>query len=171
MASRTRNLFQLMSLSLTTPAAALPPPPDAAKHPHRVEAPHGAVREDPYYWLRDDKRKDKAVLGYLEAENAYADAVMAPLRPLEETLYSEIVGRIKQDDDSVPYRERGWWYSTRYRTGQDNPVYLRAKAAADGSRSDEEQVLLDVEAMAQGKRYFKVDAWEVSPDNRLLAWA
>ena len=171
MASRTRNLFLLMSLSLTTPAAALPPPPDAAKHPHRVEAPHGAVREDPYYWLRDDKRKDKAVLGYLEAENAYADAVMAPLRPLEDALYAEIVGRIKQDDDSVPYRERGWWYSTRYRTGQDNPVYLRAKAAADGSRSDEEQVLLDVEAMAQGKRYFKVDAWEVSPDNRLLAWA
>ena len=171
MASRPRLFFLLMSLSPTLHAAALPPPPDAAKIPHQVVAPHGAVRQDDYYWLRDDKRKDKAVLAYLHAENAYADAVMAPLKPLEDTLYAEIVGRIKQDDDSVPYRERGWWYSTRYRTGQDYPVYLRAKAAADGSRSDEEQVLLDVEAMAKGKDYFKVDAWEISPDNRLLAWA
>ena len=161
----------LMTLSLSTHAAALPPPPDAAPKPHQVKAPHGAVRRDEYYWLRDDKRKDKAVLGYLRAENAYADAVLAPLKPLEDTVYAEIVGRIQQDDDSVPYRERGWWYSTRYRSGQDYPVYLRAKAAADGSRGNEEQVLLDVEAMAKGKAYFKVDAWDVSQDNRLLAWA
>ena len=160
-----------MSLSSTLHAAELPLPPDAAKIAHQVVAPHGAVRQDDYYWLRDDKRKDKAVLAYLRAENAYADAVMAPLEPLEDTLYAEIVGRIKQDDDSVPYRERGWWYYSRFSSGQDYPVYLRAKAAADGSRGDEEQVLLDVEAMAKGKDYFKVDAWEISPDNRLLAWA
>ena len=171
MASRPRLLFLLMSLSSTLHAAELPLPPDAAKIAHQVVAPHGAARQDEYYWLRDDKRKDKAVLAYLREENAYADAVMAPLKPLEDTLYAEIVGRIKQDDDSVPYRERGWWYYSRFSSGQDYPVYLRAKAAADGSRGDEEQVLLDVEAMAKGKDYFKVDAWEISPDNRLLAWA
>ena len=164
-------LLLLMTLSQITQATELPSPPDAAKKPRQVKAPHGAVREDAYYWLRDDKRKDKAVLAYLREENAYADAVMAPLKPLEDTLYAEIVGRIKQDDDSVPYRERGWWYYSRFSSGQDYPVYLRAKAAADGSRSDEEQVLLDVEAMARGKDYFKVDAWEISQDNRLLAWA
>lgn len=161
----------LMTLSVSTPAADLPAPPDAAKHPHQVKAPHGAVREDDYYWLRDDKRKDKAVLGYLKAENAYADRVMAPLKPLEDALYGEIVGRIQQDDDSVPYRERGWWYYSRFTSGQDYPVYLRAKAAADGSRGTDEQVLLDVNAMAKGKDYFSVGDWEISQDNRLLAWA
>ncbi|MFY0104283.1 hypothetical protein ABTP95_20910, partial [Acinetobacter baumannii] len=84
-----------------------PTPPDAAKKPHVVRAPHGAERQDEYYWLRDDSRKNPEMLAYLKAENAYADAVMARLKPIENRLYDEIVGRIKQDDSSVPYRERG----------------------------------------------------------------
>ena len=98
---------------MTSPLYAAPPttntltPPDAAKQSHEVKAPHGAARNDEYYWMRDDARKDQAMLAYLQAENAYTDAVMAPLKPLQETLYREIVGRIKQDDSSVPYRERG----------------------------------------------------------------
>ena len=91
-----------------------PQPPDAAKKPHSVVAPHGAKREDEYYWLRDDARKNPEMLDYLTAENAYTDTVMKPLAPLQEALYTEIVGRIKQDDSSVPYRERGWWYYTRF---------------------------------------------------------
>src|SRR3546814_7481840 len=98
-------------LMTNLPAAAqAPTPPDVARKAHVVETPFGATRDDDYYWLRDDDRKDKAMLAYLEAENAYADAVMAPLKPLQDRLYEEIVARIKQDDSSVPVRERGWWY-------------------------------------------------------------
>ncbi|MDI9238493.1 S9 family peptidase [Lysobacter sp. LF1] len=157
----------LMSTSATTLAAHAATPPDAAKKPHAVKAPHGAQRNDEYYWLRDDKRENKEMLAYLNAENAYADAVMAPLKPLENTLYEEIVGRIKQDDSSVPYRERGHWYYSRFETGQDYPVYARRAGTMDAA----EQVLLDVNVMAKGKDYFNVGDWEVSQDNKLLAWA
>ncbi len=157
----------LMTTTLNVPAADLPAPPDAAKKPYTVKAPHGAQRSDEYYWLRDDKRKNPEMLAYLNAENAYVDAVMKPLKPLEDKLYGEIVGRIKQDDSSVPYRERGYWYYTRFETGQDYPIHARRK----GSMEDAEQVLLDVNAMAKGKDYFSVGAMEVTPDNQILAWA
>lgn len=157
----------LMTTTLNAPAAGLPAPPVAAQQPHTVKAPHGAQRQDEYYWLRDDKRKNPRMLAYLNAENAYADAVMKPLKPLEDALYGEIVGRIKQDDSSVPYRERGYWYYTRYETGQDYPIHARRKGDMDAA----EQVLLDVNLMAKGKDYFSVGAMEVSQDNRILAWA
>ncbi len=171
MSLRLLPIALLMTLPLSSPATTLPPPPDAAQKPHRVEAPHGAVRNDEYYWLRDDKREDKAMLDYLNAENTYTDAVMAPLKPLQETLYNEIVGRIKQDDDSVPYRERGWWYFSRFQAGNDYPVYLRAKAAADGSQGKDDQVLLDVNVLAKDKNYYNVGDMAVSQDNTLLAYA
>ncbi|HEU4773883.1 MAG TPA: prolyl oligopeptidase family serine peptidase, partial [Lysobacter sp.] len=152
--------------SAPSPAASITPP-DVEKRPHTVTAPHGAQRQDEYYWLRDDTRQAPAMLAYLNAENAYVDAVMAPLKAVEDTLYEEIVGRIKQDDSSVPYRQRGWWYYTRFETGQDYPVHARRHGSMDAA----EQVLLDVNAMAEGKDYFSVGDWEVSQDNRLLAWA
>jgi oligopeptidase B len=158
----------LASLMTTTATAATPPvPPDAAKHPHVVKAPFGATRNDDYYWLRDDKRENKDMLAYLQAENAYADQLLAPLKPLEDTLYKEIVGRIKQDDSSVPARERGYWYYSRFETGQDYPIHARRK----GSMEAAEEILLDVNAMAAGKGYFSVGSMEVSQDNQLLAWA
>ncbi|NUS60191.1 MAG: S9 family peptidase [Lysobacter sp.] len=148
-------------------AADLPQPPDVAKKPHVVKAPHGAERNDEYYWLRDDTRKNKDMLAYLDAENAYADAFMARLKPLKEKVYGEIVGRIKQDDASVPYHERGYWYYTRFETGKDYPIHARRK----GTMEAPEEILLDVNAMAEGKGYFSVGDWEVSQDNTLLAWA
>ncbi len=118
----------------TTATAATPPvPPDAAKHPHVVKAPFGATRNDDYYWLRDDKRGNKDMLAYLQAENAYADQLLAPLKPLEDTLYKEIVGRIKQDDSSVPARERGYWYYSRFETGQDYPIHARRKGSMEAA--------------------------------------
>ena len=164
------------------PAPELPAPPDVARKPHVVAAPFGATRDDPYYWLRDDERKAPEMLAYLNAENAYADQVMAPLQPLQEALYGEIVGRIKQDDSSVPYRERGWWYYSRFQAGQDYPIYARRRdgegvdavsiqAANDAGNFEGEQVLLDVNTMAADKDYFSVGDWAVSQDNRLLAWA
>ncbi len=154
-------------MTTTAHAADLPPPPDVAKKPYVVKAPHGAERSDEYYWLRDDTRKNPDMLAYLNAENAYVDAWMAPLKPLQDKLYEEIVGRIKQDDSSVPFRERGYWYYTRFETGQDYPIHARRKGEMDGA----EEVLLDVNVMAKGKDYFSVGAREVSQDNTLLAWA
>ncbi|RNF82853.1 S9 family peptidase [Lysobacter psychrotolerans] len=160
-----------MTLSSQIPATAADAvtatPPDAAKKPHVVRAPHGAHRNDEYYWLRDDTRKNPEMLAYLEAENAFVDAKMAPLKPLEDRVYDEIVGRIKQDDSSVPYRERGWWYYSRFETGQDYPIYARR----EGSMESAEQVMLDINAMAAGKDYFSVGDWAVTQDNRVLAWA
>lgn len=158
----------LMSTSIpSTLAATQATPPDVAKKPHVVTAPFGAQRQDEYYWLRDDTRTNPQMLDYLKAENAYADAVLAPLKPLQDTLYKEIVARIKQDDASVPYRERGYWYYTRFETGKDYPVHARRK----GSMEAPEEVMLDVNALADGKGYYSVGTWEVSQDNRLLAYA
>ncbi|MDR1075701.1 MAG: S9 family peptidase [Xanthomonadaceae bacterium] len=160
-------LVLAMGMPMTSAASRLPTPPDIARKPHAVTAPFGASRDDMYYWLRDDERKDPAMLAYLRAENAYADAVLEPLRPLQEKLYQEIVGRIKQDDSSVPYRERGWWYYTRYEIGQDYPVHVRR----EGDMQAPERVLLDLNELAGGKEFYGIDDWAVSQDNRLLAYA
>lgn len=143
-----------------------PEPPRAAKRPHEVKAP-GGTRTDEYYWLRDDTRKNPEMLAHLAAENAYADAVLAANKPLKEALYKEIVGRVKQDDASVPYRERGYWYYTRFEAGKDYPILARRK----GEMTAPEEILLEQNAMAQGKGYFNVGEAVVSQDNRLLAWA
>ncbi|QQV78768.1 S9 family peptidase [Sphingomonas aliaeris] len=140
--------------------------PVAAKKPYKVTSPNG-TRDDEYYWLRDDTRKNPEMLAALNAENAYADAVLAPTKALQDTLYKEVVGRIKQDDSSVPYKERGYYYYSRFDTGADYPVTARRK----GSVSAPEEVLLDQAKMAVGKGFFSVGSSTVSPDNSLLAWA
>ena len=83
-------------------------PPTVAQKPYTVKGPHD--RNDPYYWLRDDTRKNPDMLAYLKAENAYADAMLAPTKPVQDALFKEIVGHIKQDDTSVPWRKRGYYY-------------------------------------------------------------
>ena len=147
-------------------AADSPKPPVAETRPHEVKAPHGAVRQDEYYWLRDDARKDPQMLAYLQAENAYADAMLAPLAALKEQLYGELVGRIKQDDASVPFLENGYWYYTRFEEGREYPILARRK----GSMEAPEEVLLDVNTLAEGQGFFQIARSEVSPDNRLMAY-
>nr|WP_162140754.1 S9 family peptidase [Arenimonas oryziterrae] len=144
----------------------MPTPPTVAKKPHAVVAP-GGTRQDEYYWLRDDTRKNAEMLAYLKAENAYADALLAPTKPLQDTLYAEITGRIKQDDASVPYRERGYWYYRRYETGKDYPIDARRA----GTMEAPEEILFDQNAMAAGKGFFQIGDSEVSQDNKLIAWA
>ena len=133
--------------------------------PHRVASPHGD-REDPFYWLRDDTRSDAEMLGYLRAENEYTDAKLAPVKPLIDQLYEEIVARIKQDDSSVPVRYRGYWYAVRYATGQEYPIVVRRADAPDAA----EVTLLDGNALASGQPFFQLGGYEISPDNRLLAY-
>lgn len=179
----TLLLALALMTTITHAAESSPPtPPDVAKKPHVVKAPFGAERNDEYYWLRDDKRENPQMLAYLKAENAYTDQVVAPLEPIEDAIYDEIVGRIKQDDASVPYRERGWWYYSRFETGQDYPVHARRKdgAGVDAAsilKANEagdfagEDVLLDVNALARDKDYYSVANYEVTQDNGTLAYA
>jgi oligopeptidase B len=161
----------VLGLFALLPAIAIaqgaPTPPVVAKRPYEVKGPGGIARQDEYYWLRDDTRKNPELLGYLKAENAYADAMLAPLKPLQDKLYQEFVGRIKQDDASVPYRERGYLYYTRFEAGQDYPIVARRK----GAMSAPEQVLLDEPAMAKGKGFFQIGSYVPSQDDRLLAYA
>jgi oligopeptidase B len=142
-----------------------PVPPIAATRPHVIESPHGS-RTDEYYWLRDDDRASPDVIGYLEAENAYKAAMTEHTRALEDRVYEEIVGRIKQDDSTVPYRLRGHWYYTRFETGQEYPIYARKAGTLDSP----EQVMLDVNRMAEGHGFFQVGSLDVAPDNNLLAY-
>ena len=174
-------LLTALAFAMTANASDLPTPPDVEKKPHVVKAPHGAERRDEYYWLRDDKREDKAMLDYLNAENAYADALLASLKPVQDQLYDEIVARIKQDDASVPYRERGWWYYSRFEQGKDYPIHARRRdgAGVDALSIQEanaagdfaaEQLLFDVNAMAAGKDYYAVGGRTVSQDNRMVVY-
>jgi oligopeptidase B len=140
-------------------------PPIAAARPRAVVSPHG-TRMDDYYWLRDDTRTDQDVIAYLEAENAYTAAMLAHVKPLEDRIYGEIVARIKQDDSSVPYRKRGFWYYTRYEEGGEYPIYARRKESLE---SDEE-VMLDGNALAAGSEFFEIGSIAVAPGNRLIAY-
>ena len=143
-----------------------PQPPMAAVRPHELHTAHGN-RVDNYYWLRDDSRTQPEVLDYLAAENAYKDAMFGHAKGLEDRLFEEIIARLKQDDATVPARSRGYWYYTRYETGQEYPIYARKPGSVEAS----EEVLLDGNRLATGKEFFQIGNYVVSPDNRLLAWA
>jgi oligopeptidase B len=142
------------------------PPPVAERRAFEVISPNGPRRDD-YYWLRDDKRQSKDVLGYLEAENAYRDAYMASSTGLEQKLYDELIARLKPDDASVPFLDKGFLYYTRFVPGLDYAVYARRK----GTMTAAEEVLLDGNAMAKGHDFFQIGGIEVSPDGKLLAYS
>jgi oligopeptidase B len=150
------------SATMTNPE---PAPPVAALLPHAVVSPHG-IRQDEYYWLRDDTRSNPEVIGYLEAENAYKEAMTAHTNVLEDRIYEEIVARIKQDDSTVPYRKRGYWYYTRFETGREYPIYARKAGSLDAP----EQVMLDTNQLAEGHDFYQVGAMAVARNNRLLAY-
>jgi len=140
------------------------PEPVAEKRPQRLEA-HGEVRIDDYYWMRE--RDNPAVIAYLEAENAYTEAVMAHTAGLQEKLFTEITGRIKQDDDTVPYLDGGYWYYQRYEQGDEYPRYCRRR----GSLEAPEEVILDANALAAGHEFFSMWLVDVSEDGRTVAYA
>jgi oligopeptidase B len=142
-------------------------PPVAKVVPHQLPSPHGPPRNDPYFWMRDDTRTNKDVLAYLDAENAYAKQVLAPSAKLAETLFNEIRSRVKEDDAGIPTLDNGYWYYTRFETGKQHPIYCRRKGAMKAA----EQVMLDGNALAQGHDFYRIGAFDVSRDGRLLAYA
>jgi oligopeptidase B len=139
-------------------------PPIAARRPRVLEA-HGDQRVDPYYWLRE--KDNPEVIAYLEAENSYADAVMAPTVPLQDKLYREIVGRIQETDTSAPTFYKGWWTYTRTVEGLDYEIYCRRRGAMEAP----EEVVLDGNELAKGHAYFDLGYVERSRDENLLAYA
>lgn len=141
-------------------------PPKANKVPH-VMTNHGDTRTDNYYWLRDDSRKDPNVLDYLNAENAYTESVMKEGKALEETLFNEMVSRMAQNDESVPYIYNGYTYRTIYQEGKDFPIYQRKPVNSEG----EWEVLVDGNERAKGNEFYQLGDLTISPDNKRIAIA
>ena len=148
----------------TSPAAPALTPPIAAVRPHRFDE-FGTVRIDQYYWLKD--RSNPEVIKYLEDENAYTKAVMAHTEALQGRLYDELKGRVLQNDQSVPFREGNYFYYTRLVEGKNYPIYARKR----GSVSAPEEIMIDANALAEGKATFLIRGWDVSSGEDLLAFA
>jgi oligopeptidase B len=170
--SRIR-LFSLLSVMLVVASvcvlaaddnsSSLPAPPVAKKVPKTTEI-NGRVLVDNYYWLRDKQNPD--VAAYLQAENAYTDAVMKPTESLQKKLYDEMLSRIKETDVEVPYKEGGYFYYTRTEAGKQYSIYCRKK----GSLEAPEELLLDVNELAKGQKFMSVRDFAVSDDGNLLAY-
>jgi len=143
---------------------ALPAPPIARRQPHVSEL-HGERRVDEYFWLRE--KESLEVRAYLEAENAYADAVLAPTLPLQEKLYQEMVARLKQTDVTVPARQGNYFYLRRTEEGKQYHIWCRRAGSEDGP----EEVLLDGNRLAEGHEFFALGFYDVSDDGNLLAYA
>lgn len=139
-------------------------PPRARQIEHQTTL-HGETLSDPFHWLRN--RDDPEVLAYLEAENSYTQATMRSTAALQEQLYAELRGRIKEHDETAPVRRGEWEYFSRTETGQEYPVFVRRPPGGD----QPEQVLLDQNALAEGHDFCRIGVFEASPDGRLLAYS
>jgi oligopeptidase B len=138
-------------------------PPLAEKIEKRLTI-HGDTRIDPYYWLNE--RENPKTIDYLNAENSYTKAILKHTEDFQELLFKEIIGRIKQTDNSVPYKVNGYFYYVRYEEGKEYPIYCRKKETLEAA----EEVMLDVNRMAEGHAYYHVADYSVSPDNKLLVF-
>jgi oligopeptidase B len=138
--------------------------PPVAKPVPKSDTTNGDTRVDNYFWLRE--KKNPEVISYLEAENAYTEAVMKPTADLQQKLYTEMLARIKQTDQNVPYKLGDYYYYTRTIEGQQYPIYARKHASMDA----QEEITLDLNEMAKGLKFMAVGAYAVSDDNNLLAY-
>jgi oligopeptidase B len=139
-------------------------PPIAAKKPELLET-HGHRRIDSYYWMND--RHNPEIIEYLQAENDYLKATLKPTEEFQNTLFEEMKGRIKEDDQSVPYFKSGYFWYAKHEKGGEYPIYCRKKESLDAS----EEIILDVNLLAEGKSFFQVGATTTTPDQKILAFA
>jgi len=145
------------------------PNPPAARIEHTETRLHGQLLTDDYAWLRDKQNPD--VTAYLDAENAYAEAFMAPLAGLREELYQEMLSHVKQTDVSVPFRDGAWWYLTRTEEGRQYAIHCRKADAASAPDPDaEEKVLLDGNQLAEGHAFFAIGTTDITDDGHWLAY-
>ncbi|MBT8244792.1 MAG: S9 family peptidase [Winogradskyella sp.] len=138
-------------------------PPKAKKIPKLLEA-HADVRTDHYFWMKN--REDEQVINHLRAENDYTDVMMAHSKDFQKDLFEEMKARIKEDDESVPYKYNGYWYITRFEKGKDYPIYTRKKETLKAV----EELLFDCNKMAEGESYFKLVGISISPDNKKVSF-
>ena len=138
-------------------------PPKADKIPKYLEI-HDDIRLDNYYWL--NQKNNDEVIDYLERENAYYEKMTHKTKKLKDDLYEELRSRIKEDDSSVPYFYNGYYYITRYETGKDYPIYSRKKGSLDAS----DELLFDVNQMAEGYSFYNLRGINISPDNKWVAF-
>ena len=161
------SLFIVIVIGNITIVAQDMKPPIAKKVPKILKI-HGYEITDNYAWMRDrNKEKDPAIIDYLTAENAYTESFMGKHQPLVDTLYKEMLGRIKQTDLSVPTKIGDWWYFNKTEEGKQYATFLRSKTR-DGANPE---TLLDVNEMAKGFKFFSVGAFEVSDDGNVLAFS
>ncbi len=140
-------------------------PPQVAKKPFEVQAPHGHSRQDHFYWLRE--RENPEVIAYLEAENAYTESKMAHLKDFKETLFLEIKARIKEQDESVPYKLDNFWYYQRYEVGAEYAIHARKKDTMVAP----EQIVLNLNERAKGHGYYHCGGIAISDDHNWIAFA
>jgi len=139
--------------------------PPVAKIEPTVLEKHGHKRTDNYFWM--NQRENQEVLDYVKAENEYYQQMTAHTLELQNSLFEEMKGRIKEDDSSVPYFYNGYWYITRYEVGKNYPIHTRRKASMDAP----EEIMFDCNQMAEGESYFHLSGISISPDNKLAAFA
>lgn len=139
--------------------------PIAKKIPYDVSV-HGDTRIDNYYWMRDDTRSDKDLIAHLEAENAYTTKVMARTENLQEKLYQELVARIEKDDSSVPYKKHGYWYKASFSGDLEYPVFSRLPVSLNA----DEELLIDVNELAEGHEFFSFGWMSISPNSQIAAY-
>ncbi len=144
----------------------VPKPPTAKKVPKTTQI-HGYTVTDDYAWLADKEKKDPEVLAYLKAEDDYANAMTKSTAAFQESLYKEMLARIKETDENVPYRMGDYFYYTRTEQGKQYPIFCRKK----GSLSASEEITLDMNKMAEGLKFFSIGAYNVSDDGNLLAYS
>ena len=149
-------------------------PPDVKKNPKDMQT-HGHVRTDNYYWMRlTDEQKSaekyddqtQNVVDYIGKETEYLENSLKHTKPLQKTLYDEMVGRIKKDDESVPYFENKYYYYSRYEEGKEYPIYCRKYK----SLKNDEEIILDVNILAEGHDYFAIGGMSISPNNQWLSY-
>ncbi|WP_294274514.1 S9 family peptidase [uncultured Chryseobacterium sp.] len=138
--------------------------PQAKKIEKTLEI-HGDQRMDPYFWLNE--RENPEVIRYLEEENSYADFIMKDTEELQEELFEEMKSRYKKDDESLPYFFNGYWYIVRYEEGKEYPIFCRKQHSLD----QPEEIIVDVNILAEGENFFEVGSVAVSPDNRLASFS
>ncbi len=138
-------------------------PPKAEKITKNLEI-HNDVRNDSYYWLND--RENAEVIDYLERENDYYNKMTAHTKDFQDDLFEEMKSRIKEDDESVPYKLNGYYYITRYETGKDYPIYTRKKERLDAK----EEIMFDANELAKGHSYFNLNSISISPDNKMATF-
>ena len=167
MMATNKNPVHLLLLCLALVAACTqdqPSAPSPAKRPVTLEL-HGDTRVDDYFWLRERDNPD--VVAYLEAENAYTEKMLEPFKGLQGVLNDEMKARLRQDDESAPYRRGEYFYYYRYVEGSEYPIYARRKGSIDAT----EEILLDVNKLAGDADYFSLVNFNVNPDQRIAAYA